>query len=95
MNSKERATLRGAANTMEVILHVGKDGVTDGVVQQAWEALEARELIKGQVLDNAGLTAREALEALCERTHAQPVQAMGKRFVLYRKADKNSQYGIT
>lgn len=94
MTSKERALLRSAANTMEPILHIGKDGITDNVVQQAWEALEARELLKGVVLPAAGMTPREAMAALCERTHAQPVQCIGNRFVLYRRADKNSRYGI-
>lgn len=94
MTSKERALLRSAANTMEPILHIGKDGITDNVVQQAWEALEARELFKGVVLPTAGMTPREAVAALCERTHAQPVQCIGNRFVLYRRADKNSRYGI-
>ena len=94
MTSKDRARLRSAASTMEPILHIGKDGITDNVVQQAWEALEARELFKGAVLQSAGMTAREALEALCERTHAQPIQSIGNRFVLYRKADKDSRYGI-
>ncbi len=94
MTSKERATLRAAANTMEPILHVGKEGVTESVVQQAWEALEARELFKGAVLPSAGLTPREAVALLCERTHAQPVQCIGNRFVIYRKADKNPKYGI-
>ena len=94
MTSKERALLRSAAQSMEPILHVGKDGVTDNVAQQAWEALEARELIKGVVLPASGLTAPQVLNVLCERTHAQPVQVIGNRFVLYRKADKNSHYGI-
>jgi RNA-binding protein len=79
---------------MESILHVGKEGITDQVAQQAWEALEARELIKGTVLPTAGITAREAAQALCERTHAQPVQCIGKRFVIYRKADKSPRYGV-
>lgn len=94
MTSKERAQLRSAAATMEPILHVGKDGLTDNVVQQAWEALEARELIKGTVLQSAGMSPRDVLTALCERTHAAPVQCIGNRFVLYRRADKNSKYGI-
>ncbi len=94
MTSKERAVLRSAANGLDAILHIGKDGVTDNVVQQAWEALGARELIKGAVLDNSGMTAREAMDVLCERTHAQPVQCIGGKFVLYRRADKNSKYGI-
>ena len=53
MTSKQRAMLRGMANTLQPILHVGKDGVTDNIVQQAWEALEARELIKGTVLETS------------------------------------------
>lgn len=94
MTSKERALLRAAANTMEPILHIGKEGVTDNVAQQAWEALEARELIKGVVLPNAGMTPREVVAILCDRIHAQPVQCIGNRFVIYRKADKNAKYGI-
>lgn len=94
MTSKERALLRGAANTMESILQIGKDGVTDNVVRQAWEALEARELFKGTVLPSAGITPKEAVSVLCERTHSQPVQCIGNRFVIYRRADKNSKYGI-
>lgn len=94
MTGKERALLRSAANTLEPILHIGKEGVTDPVVQQAWEALEARELIKGTVLPTAGITPREAVAVLCERTHAQPVQCIGRRFTIYRKADSNSKYGI-
>lgn len=94
MTSKERAVLRAAANTFEPILHIGKEGISPALVQQVWEALEARELIKGTVLPAAPLDAREAVAALCEATHAQPVQVIGRRFVIYRKASKNSQYGI-
>lgn len=46
MNSKQRAMLRGMANTMETILYIGKDGVVPGTIKQASDALEARELIK-------------------------------------------------
>ena len=53
MTSKQRAYLRGLANTMEPIIHVGKDGVNENMVKQASDALEARELIKGTVLQNS------------------------------------------
>ena len=89
MTSKQRAMLRGMANTLQPILHVGKDGVTDNIVQQAWEALEARELIKGTVLETSPQSAREVIAQLCERTHAEPVQCIGRRFVMYRPASKN------
>lgn len=87
MTSKERAALRGMANTMDPILHIGKEGITDQVVKQAWDALEARELIKVAVQRYAPFDeTREAMSALCERTHAEPVQCIGSKFVIYRRA---------
>jgi RNA-binding protein len=77
------------ANTMQPIVHVGKDGVNDNLIKQVWDALEARELIKGTVLQNAPIQAREAVAEICERTHAEPVQCIGSKFVLYRRASEN------
>ena len=84
MTSKQRAKLRSMANTMDPILFVGKDGVTEGTVKEAYDALEARELIKCVVQQNCELTAREALDELCTRLGAEPVQCIGRRFVMYR-----------
>lgn len=85
LTSKQRAQLRGMANTIETILQVGKDGVTDSVIRQANEALEARELIKGRVLENSMLTAREVCDQLVVVTRSEPVQVIGSKFVLYRE----------
>lgn len=89
MTSKQRAYLRSMANTMETILYVGKEGVTAGTVKEAYDALEARELIKGCVQQGAPLTAKEALQALCEKTGAEPIQCIGRRFVMYRPSTDN------
>lgn len=86
MTSKERAALRSMANTMETILYIGKDGITDSVAKEAYDALEARELIKCAVQQNCELTAREAMNELCERVHAEPIQCIGRRFVMYRES---------
>ena len=86
INSAQRARLRGLANDIEPILHIGKDGIGENLVKQADEALAARELIKGTVQRNAEYTAKEALEELARRLGAEPVQAIGRRFTLYRKA---------
>ena len=88
MTSKQRAYLRGLANTMEPIVHVGKDGVNDNMIKQLSDALEARELVKGTVLQNSPVTAREAIAELCEGTGAEPVQCIGNRFVVYRAREK-------
>ena len=89
MTSKQRAMLRSMANTMETILYVGKEGVTDGTVREAYDALEARELIKCCVNQGAPVTAREALDDLCEKLGAEPIQCIGRRFVMYRPSREN------
>lgn len=84
LNSRQRAQLRGLANSIDTIVHVGKDDVTPAVVAQAADALKARELIKGRVLNNSMLTAREACTILCEQCGADPVQVIGSKFVIYK-----------
>ena len=88
LTSKQRAQLRGLANSIDTILHVGKDGIGDNLVKQADDALEARELIKGKVLETSGLTAREASDQIAAATGADGVQCVGYKFVLYRKSKK-------
>ena len=94
MNSKQRAMLRGMANTMETILYIGKDGVVPGTIKQASDALEARELIKGRVLENSMLTAREAAEQLAVAARCEVVQVIGSKFVLYRMQHDKSRRKI-
>ncbi len=89
MTSKQRAMLRSMANTMETILYIGKDGIQPGTIWQASNALEAREIIKGCVQPGAPMTAKEALAELCEQLNAEPVQCIGRRFVLYRPSSEN------
>ena len=91
MNSKQRAMLRSMANPLETILYIGKEGVTEATVKEAYDALEARELIKCAVQQGCELTAREALEELCARVHAEPVQCIGRRFVMYRESREHKR----
>ena len=91
LTSKQRAQLRGLANNIDTILHVGKDGIGDNLVKQANDALEARELIKGKVLENCMLTSREAAEELAQKTRSDVVQVIGTKFVLYRPTHKKDK----
>lgn len=84
LTSKQRAFLRGMANTIPTTQQIGRDGVTDAVCRQAEEELKAKELIKLKVLEGALLTAREASELLCQAIGAEPVQCIGSRLVFYK-----------
>lgn len=88
ITSKQRAQLRGLAMNLDTIVQVGKGGVTEAVVDSVSAALKARELIKGKVLENSVLTAREACDALAEACKAEPVQVIGTKFVLYKRNEK-------
>lgn len=85
LNSRQRAQLRGLANSIDTIIHIGKDGIGENLIKQANDALEARELIKGKVLENSMLTAREGADELAQATRSQVVQVIGTKFVLYRE----------
>ena len=80
MTSKQRAYLRGLANTAETILIIGKDGVTDNVLKQADDAIEAREIIKLKCLETA--------EEIAAEIKAEVVQVIGSKAVLYRPSKK-------
>ena len=84
LTSKQRAQLRALANPLEPIVHIGKGDLNDNLIKQADDALEARELIKCRVLENAMLTPKEACQELARRTRSEPVQVIGTKFVLYR-----------
>lgn len=86
ITTKQRAKLRAMANTLEPIVSIGKNGITDSVIKQLDEALEAREIVKGIVQKASDLTAKEACNILTEATNAEPVQVIGSKFVVYREA---------
>lgn len=89
ITSKQRSQLKGIAMNEDTILHIGKEGVTDNVVTQMNDALKARELVKGKVLESSMLSAREACEELAEKCKAEPVQVIGSKFVLYKRNAQN------
>lgn len=88
LTSKQRADLRAKANTLDTILMVGKGGVTENVIAQAETVLNARELVKGRVLESALMSAREVSDAICAATGADGVQTVGSKFVIYRLSPK-------
>ena len=88
LTSKQRAEFRAQANGLEVTLMVGKGGVSEQVLAEAQKLLEARELVKGRVLETAMMSAREVSDAICEATGADGVSTVGATFVIWRKSAK-------
>ena len=81
LTSKQRAALRGMANTMEPVFQIGKGEIDETLIKGVDDCIKAREY-----------DAREAADILCEAIHAECVQVIGRKFVLFRKNPKESAY---
>ena len=94
LTSKQRAYLRGLANSAETILQVGKEGISENLIKQVDDALTARELIKGKVLETAPGFAGAIAAQLAEATGSEVVQVIGMRFILFRRNLKNPKISL-
>ena len=92
MTSKQRAYLRGLANTMETIFQVGKGGISEVLIEQLDNAIEARELIKITVLETAPGSAKELAVQIANSTNSEVVQTIGNKITLFRQKKKNSKF---
>lgn len=91
ITSKQRAYLRKQANSIEPIFQIGKSGVAPEVTQAIADALEARELIKINVLKNCLYEPKDVGQVLSERTRSDIVQQIGRKIVLYKPSKENPQ----
>ena len=92
LTSKQRAILRGKANSMDPGFIVGQGEIDETLVQGVKDCLDARELIKLKVLESSMYNAKEAANLLAEATGADCVQVIGSKFVLYLQKQKDSAY---
>lgn len=91
MTSKQRAYLKGLAMNIDPIFQIGKSSMNPGLTQAIAEALEARELIKINVLQNCLDDPKELAQMIAERTHSQVVQVIGKKIVLYKEGKEDKK----
>ncbi len=89
ITGKQRSYLKSLANKIEPIVHIGKGGITQNILNQISEALEARELVKVKLLDTSMLNAKDTANEVCNALNAEYVQSIGNRFVIYKASEKN------
>lgn len=86
ITGKQRAYLRKLGHELQPIMQIGKEGLSDTVITAVDEALEKREIMKISILENAMLDTRETCDEVARRLLAEPVQAIGNKFIIYRKS---------
>ena len=86
ITGKQRSELKRLAQEIRPAVMIGKDGVTPAVIAAADEYLSAHELVKVQIQDGAALDPKETANRIAGEIGADFVQAIGRRFILYRQA---------
>lgn len=89
LTNKEKAKLRGMAQTLRPLFQIGKDGVTENFCMTLSDSLEAHELVKISALKTSPIDIQEAAIELSAATHSEIIQIIGKTVVLYRRSKKN------
>ncbi len=90
LNNKDRAKLRGLASTKKAVFNVGKDGISSTIIEQMDNYLNAHELMKIAILDNANLDIKESGYQLANLLGAELVETKGKTAVIYKKTNKDN-----
>ena len=86
ITSKQRAYLRKISHDLTPVFQIGKEGVTQNLIKGIDDALEKREILKVNILETALLDTKPTCNELAERLCAEPVLAIGNKFILYRQS---------
>lgn len=91
ITSKQRSFLKSLAHNIDPAVYIGKAGVTENVVKEIDMCLEARELVKVKLQEGCDLTPKDVANDVAARLGAEFVQAIGRKFTLYRQSKENKQ----
>ncbi len=90
LNSRQRQFLKGQAHSLNPVVMLGNDGITEGVIKELNSSLDHHELLKVRV--NAGNARKEQAEELAAAVNAELVQLIGRVAVLFRQKKEDSRF---
>ena len=93
ITGKQRSFLKGLANELDPLVMIGKSGITDNIIKEIDTCLENQELVKIKLQEGADLNPKTAANQIAETIHAEFVQAIGRKFVLYRYSETKAKEG--
>ena len=84
LSGKQRRYLRGQGNSIKPTVYIGKDGISDALLNSLGEAFNNRELVKVRIEKSCELERKEAGRQLAQAATAHMVQVLGNTLLLYR-----------
>ena len=91
ITGKQRRYLKGLSNQLDPLVFIGKADLTDTVIKEIDNVLNARELVKVKIQESSLLDPKETANRLADMLGAEFVQAIGRKFVLYRESKDNKK----
>ncbi|MEE0796600.1 MAG: ribosome assembly RNA-binding protein YhbY [Anaerovoracaceae bacterium] len=91
ITGKQRSYLKSLAHDIDPTVYIGKAGVTDNVIKEIDMCLEARELVKVKLQDGCVMEPKDVANDMAAKLGAEFVQAIGRRFTLYRQSKENKK----
>ena len=88
LTSKQRAFLKKEAHHLKPIVQIGKNGLNDEIKTGIRQALDARELIKVQLLQNTDEDIHEVAEILEEEIGVDTVLKIGRILILFKTSSR-------
>ncbi len=94
LSGKQRSYLKKLAHSLEPTVFIGKSGLTDNIKKELEIGFESREIVKVKLQEGCDLSAKEVANLLADELSAEFVQAIGKKFTLYRQSKENKTIEI-
>lgn len=94
ISGKQRSYLKSLANKIDTLCYIGKDGITENVIKEIDNLLDKKELVKVKIQETAELNPKDVCNELATKLNAEFVQAIGRKFTLYRQAKEEDNRKI-
>lgn len=91
ITGKQRSYLRKLGQNIDPTVYIGKSGLSENIKTELENNFEARELVKLKLQEGADLDPKTTANQLADELGAEFVQAIGRRFILYRESKENKQ----
>jgi len=88
LNSKQISHLRALGHSLNAVVMIGNNGLSESVLKEIDHSLNAHELIKIKVAGDDRASRIQTLQEICEKTGAVAVHHIGKQLVIYRPSEK-------
>lgn len=94
LTPKQKLTLKGIASTLTTRYQVGKNEISDTLIDMLNKALTAHELIKIDIMKGCSLPVMEVAIDLSNKLNAELITVMGRVVVLFRRNKENPKIKI-